>query len=271
MAGRERRRHAGAMITLLAGFGLLVAVLFHLDFRPAAARALGPLLGLIALGLFARTVIGPGRDRVVRGLQALVGLLGCFFLMLFHSPLVYWMSLPLLIPSRPERADAIVVFGAGVLPSGEATTHSMQRALRGARLYREGYAPRLILSAGNPGSSLPGITEAEAMQAVTTMAGVPADRTLVEKVSTRTAENAVEVARLMRARGYRSALLVTHATHMRRASAALRRQGIVVHPAAVESPVDVRRWWQGSAAFPVFSAVVHEYLGLAWYRLRGWI
>lgn len=259
------------MIGLLAGFGLLVAVLFELDFRSEAARVLGPLLSLIALGLFARTVIAPGRHPVVRFLQGLVALLGCFVVILFHSPLVYWMALPLLVPSRPERADAIVVFGAGVLPSGAATATSTQRALRAVQLYREGYAPRVILSAGNPEASLRGVSEAEAMQAVATMAGVPADRTLVETVSTRTAENAVEVARLMRARGYRSALVVTHATHMRRAAASLRRQGIVVHPAAVESPMDLGRSWRGSTALPVFSAVLHEYLGLAWYRLRGWI
>ena len=75
---------------------------------------------------------------------------------------------------------------------------------------------------------------------------------------------------LLRERGMRSALLVSSPLHLLRARLAFEKAGVDV-TAVQDSPVDV---WEISGAvdrLSLFEQAVHEYVGLAVYRLRGWI
>jgi uncharacterized SAM-binding protein YcdF (DUF218 family) len=100
------------------------------------------------------------------------------------------------------------------------------------------------------------------MRAFALSLGLPPEVILVEDRSSRTAENAREVARLLGDHGARAVLLVTSPLHMRRARLCFEKQGIEVSCAPTPR----------LAHETLFAKeVLHEYLGLLYYRARGWI
>ncbi len=81
--------------------------------------------------------------------------------------------------------------------------------------------------------------------------------------SASTAENAREVARLLRAEATRSILLVTSPLHMRRAKLCFEKLG--VHVSCAPTP------GTGHRSSLLAKEVLHEYIGLAYYRAHRWI
>jgi uncharacterized SAM-binding protein YcdF (DUF218 family) len=157
---------------------------------------------------------------------------------------------------RPdERYDAVIVLTGDDAP----------RIARAAQLLREGQARHLLLS-GAPSAA------AERLRSDVRSGAVPGDRIVHEDLSRNTHENAVESARVVAARGWRSLLLVTSAAHMPRALGSFRKAGL--RPDAL--PVDFRaergldRPWLSRAALDESAAAVHELVGRIAYRVRGY-
>jgi uncharacterized SAM-binding protein YcdF (DUF218 family) len=110
-------------------------------------------------------------------------------------------------PQPPlERADVIVVI------SGD---ESQARLGEGIRLYRAGWAPKLILS----GAAQDGVlSNARAMELTARELGVPPGAMLLEPQAMDTFGNAVYTRRIMVEQGMRSAILVTSPYHLHRAT-----------------------------------------------------
>jgi uncharacterized SAM-binding protein YcdF (DUF218 family) len=149
------------------------------------------------------------------------------------------------------------------------------RVREAARVY-ELIAPEWVISTGRsprPASDLP--TCAELMRDELIRLGVPAGRILIEMESRTTRDEAVIVAKILGELGARHTVIVTSDVHMPRSLGAFRARGVSGAPAGAADP-DVARAWP-AWIFPTvhglrFSGdVVHELLGLAWYRLRGWL
>lgn len=155
--------------------------------------------------------------------------------------------------------DAIVVLGVALFPDGSPTPALVRRVHHGIRLFREGRAARLLM-VGGYGRAVPPphASEARAMRDLALAAGVPGACIVLEEISSRTLENAVLTKRLMQENGWRTALLVTDAFHMRRALYTFRRFEIAVEASAAE-----RR--QGDSAVYWFGAYVREAAALAVY------
>ncbi len=178
-------------------------------------------------------------------------------------------------------ADAIIVLG-GAFSSGFGewpypdAHDAVDRFWHGARLYHAGRAPIVVLSgAGHP--ERPGAwSEAESAAIFLSDLGVPASALLLESEARTTRQNAIQVGALLRARGAERALVVTSALHMRRALATMEASGLELVPAATDfrvvkdPPASVRRYMPDVGALARSSAVVHEWIGLIYYRLRGW-
>jgi uncharacterized SAM-binding protein YcdF (DUF218 family) len=104
--------------------------------------------------------------------------------------------------------------------------------------------------------------------------GVPVNAILREDRSANTYENARFSADLLRRIGASRIALVVEADSMLRAERCFRKQGIAVIPAPCE-----RRTLQRSfrEMLPSWSALrqnersLHEYGGLLWYSVRGWL
>ena len=101
------------------------------------------------------------------------------------------------------------------------------------------------------------------MQALALALGVPPEAIIVENRSASTAENAREVARLVRPEATPSILLVTGPLHMRRAKLCFEKLG--VHVSCAPTPDT------GHRSSLLAKEVLHEYLGLACYRAHRWI
>ncbi len=124
---------------------------------------------------------------------------------------------------RTSRADAIVVLGCRVHPSGRLTPTAAGRAAAAAAAFRAGLAPLVITSGGRRwGAQI----EALALRTALVERGVPEASILTELWSFTTVENAVFTSALLRRRGARSALVVTCSWHIPRALEAFRAAGI---------------------------------------------
>jgi uncharacterized SAM-binding protein YcdF (DUF218 family) len=149
---------------------------------------------------------------------------------------------------RTARADAVVVLGC-TLHEGVPSRALLHRVERGATLYRRGDAPLLLLSGGGRHAR----TEADAMGEIAIANGVPERAILLEPTSRNTYENAVETARLMRARGLSSVVLVSDRYHLPRARLQFRRAGLAVvatdHPPSRGWRHELPMWVRELAAF----------------------
>lgn len=184
------------------------------------------------------------------------------------SPLFWVVAAPLEVRSVPEPADAIVVLGGGVKDDGSPSAATLERTRQGIALFQQGLASWMILSTG----MVAGFNEAEVMQRVALEAGIPEERIILEQASRNTRENLPAVRRLMQERGWTRALVVSSPYHMRRVAMTHRKCcadiSAVFVPAA-SSWFYERRGWLGRLAQA--QAVAHEYGGIGWYWLRGYL
>ena len=203
-----------------------------------------------------------GRRRWVASVLAAVAAL-TVLATVFHRPLLRQAATLLVVEDRLEHADAIVVVAGGT-PSREAMA---------ATLFREGWAPRVIISRPVITSNIrelialgvrPVDLQGESRLALVKY-GVPADRIIAIGTSVRTTEPELRlVHEAAHADGYRRVILVTSPPHTRRVKVIWSREnrdrrieGIVVPAPTDEFTVD--DWWRQRR---VAEALLHEYLGL---------
>jgi uncharacterized SAM-binding protein YcdF (DUF218 family) len=182
---------------------------------------------------------------------------------------------------RPSDVQAIVVLSGALRPSegpglpAEPGEDSVYRCLRAAEMYRQGRC-LVFLSGGTPPMRNPVPSLAHVMRDFLVDHGVAAADMIEEGDAQTTHENAVNTARLLKERGVGRVLLITSAYHMKRAERCFRKQGVDVVPCGCH--YKARRFEPDLAAFlpnPVWAREValalHEWLGIAWYSLRGYI
>lgn len=168
-------------------------------------------------------------------------------------------------PVTPPHADAIVVLGGGKLPVND-WTRATTRAGTGLSLWREGFAPLLLVSGNDQASQL-----ADGYK----LSGVPTHDLRIEGLSTNTHENARNSAAILRANGSTDILLVTSAIHMRRAAGAFRHEGVTVSPVpSADGHARLAKapaWLPRREALTLTARCLREYVALWIYRERGWI
>ncbi len=187
------------------------------------------------------------------------------------------------------NVQAIVVLSSGVkLPVPPQPTVTLDgatanRLLYGAELYRAGKAPIVILSGGQMPWTKDQPPMSQGMAEVIELMGVPKFAIIKEPDSANTYENAVDVAKILKARRIGRILLVTSAIHMPRALALFRHQGVD----AIAAPCDFKTLsssevsdaggWQGRTidllpdadSLELTSAAWKEYFGIAVYHAAG--
>lgn len=180
---------------------------------------------------------------------------------------------------RIPEADVIVVLGGGLGLPYPPRQHARlgggsDRLLHALRLYRAGKAPRILLTGGNVFPQ-PGLeSESYYARGILVLWGVPEAAIVLETDSRNTIQNAEHSARVLERRGWDDVLLVTSASHMRRAVLAFRHAGVAVTPAPTDFlAVDANRpealsWIPSVGALSGTTHAVHEYLGRIWYWLR---
>ncbi len=246
-----------------------------------ALPPMAPLL-LIALGW----LVGLSR----RWLGSALVLLGLATLWLLScNGVAIWLSRGLL-PSvqalppatvastlKQQDVQAIVVLGGGVSPYAAEydgpllSSYTAARVHYGAWLARESGLPLAYAgglgwaNAGTPGHP----TEAQAVQAMLRRADAPQPRWL-DGSSRDTAENARNMAALLRPAGVQRVALVTHAFHMPRSVRAFEAVGLTVVPAPIGFTERRQRalleWLPSTAGLEASHQVLREWLALRMRR-----
>ncbi|HUD75753.1 MAG TPA: YdcF family protein [Terracidiphilus sp.] len=110
--------------------------------------------------------------------------------------------------------DAIIVLGTPADSDGNPTPRQLDRVTEGVREYERGVAPRLIMTGG---AAHNGFVEARVMARTAHAQGIPESAIFIEPQAKDTIQNACYSARIMRERGWRSAEVVSSASHLPRA------------------------------------------------------
>ncbi|GAB2578847.1 YdcF family protein [Dyella jejuensis] len=173
--------------------------------------------------------------------------------------------------STYSKADAIVILGGGTLPQSgldpdaEDPYGAVTRLGFGLQLFRSARADMVLLS---------GDDQARRMARRLERQGVPVDALQTESASMNTHENAAFSAAILKREGRERVLLVTSSIHMPRALAAFTNQGLDVIPAPAYDPIypswQAHPWWPRRAALRLSGHCLREYVGMWWYRMRGW-
>ena len=169
-----------------------------------------------------------------------------------------------------QKSDAILVLAGS----------RVERALEGVDLYKEGWAPLIIVSGGRVEAAEAwlqqrGITfprEGDAVRVVMGQLGVPASAILQPPESVdNTGQEANMLRAMVQARHWHRVIVVTSKYHTRRAGFAFRRglentSAVPIIRASRYDPSDPARWWRQRADFRFAGS---EWLKLLFYRLGG--
>ena len=153
----------------------------------------------------------------------------------------------LIVNEVPQKSDIIIVLGGSL----------RDRVAYGAKLYQSGYADKVLLCGGY-------------MKQQALSLGIPESSILVEDQSMTTFENAKYSLKIVQAQGYKSAAVVTHPYHTRRAGIIFAQffKGIDLTICPIPyDPAMTHNWWKDSSPTRF---VISEYLKLVWHYLFEW-
>lgn len=267
--GPVRRRSVavglGIGLSGLAGIALLNAAEFYRLVRVGVLSTAWPVPLSMLLALYIGLHVGlclrprhlgeegpPGRPRRAGSALAFAGALASLGL----GVVFYVHSLGLTDYRR--KADAIVVLGARVYADGRPSEALAERVLTGAALYREGLAPRLVVSGG---TGEEGHSEARVMRAIAMRAGVPAEAIIEDPLGVSTEATADNLEVIAKRHGIRTVLAVSHYHHLPRIKLLFTRRGLPCFTVRADEGATLLR------GTPYY--VLRETAALSWAFLKG--
>lgn len=199
------------------------------------------------------------------------------YLLLFYTPLIWFIADPLKISGALKRSDCIVVFSGGVGESGKAGQGYEERVKYAVELYKKGYANQIIFSSGY----IYIFEEPLVMKALAISLGVPEGAIILENKAKNTYENVKFTTGILNNKGWNKILLVSSIYHMRRVSLVFNK--IAKDTEVVYAPITnslfyshPRRDGYGrlilrQVNLQQIRGIFHEYIGIIYYWLRGYI
>jgi uncharacterized SAM-binding protein YcdF (DUF218 family) len=228
-----------------------------------------------AIGLVSRRW---SRVALVLVLVGLGGLALCSVL-----PVGVWSMRPLerrfpAVPDLPEHVDGIILLGGFIdLKQSSALgrpvlNEAAGRVLPFVALARHYPQAALVFSGGDSGVFGRGRTEAAVARQLFDQLGLASKHIRFEDRSRNTHENAVYSRALVKAAPGQHWLLVTSATDMPRAVGCFRAVGWPVIPYPADYHAASAALFPGLGdGFMTVNWAMHEWIGLVYYRLRGWV
>ena len=236
----------------------------------------GSLLFLLLCGAFLWHRRRPALSRGLLGL-ALLALAAVALL-----PVTRWVASPLEqrfpLPQLPARVDGIIVLGGAIEqdetgnPDQPALNDSAERLTSFAALARRYPDAKLIYTGGSGVVRNQQVREADLARPLLQSLGIDSSRTLYERDSRTTWENAVYSRKLAQPKPGETWLLVTSAWHMPRAVGCFRKVGWNVVPYPVNYLGKHRPDWLNLDAITQLHFIglaEKEWIGLLAYRLMG--
>ena len=208
----------------------------------------------------------------------LVGVFGNPIFSTFFTRSMEWRHMPV---AAGTKADAILVLAKGTLPADTPRQRvevqdQADRLLYAATLYQQQAAPIIIISGD--------FDQTAAARTFLMELGVPAEAIQVQDQADNMREDVALSAPILALQNIKHVLLVTSALQMDRAYFLFRQLGIEVTPAPTDYHVSLQDWedltawdWRSivtklmptSDAFNQSAAVLWEYMGLVFYRIKA--
>ncbi|MDQ3929501.1 MAG: YdcF family protein [Chloroflexota bacterium] len=212
-----------------------------------------------------------GKEYLLRAWRR-VGRLLAWLLVSAGASLLLWSVLALLyvatdnVSDYAVPSDVIIVLGC---PSYERNVVSatfsacvQARARHAARLYHRGLAAHIIPTGGFTG---PPPSEAEALSQVMQGDGVPPSAITLEEQARNTVQNIQFSRAIMRARGWKTAIIVTEPHHIKRAAVIARDAGLDI---TVSPVTDSPGWNTPDARHQNLLGDARNLMLYQWSRLR---
>jgi uncharacterized SAM-binding protein YcdF (DUF218 family) len=174
------------------------------------------------------------------------------------------------VPTSP--VDAIVVLSASVTADGDLNPPGADRLIAGLYLYRQGLAPRIIVSrVANPTWHIRAKFSDEDQHRLSVMTGVKPEMVILDSVGTTRAE-AVRASEVAKQNGWHRIILVTSPVHSRRACATFEKVGFEVscQPSRDRTAAVYDQQTPGDRV-RAFAQWTYEAVGTLVYRARKWI
>ena len=211
-----------------------------------------------------------------RKMPKIILLISCCYILLFYTPLVWFLANPLKISQAPERADCIVVFSGGVGESGKAGQGYEERVQYAVDLYRSGFANHLLFSSGYKLI----FEEAQLMKIVALAQGIPEKSIITEDKATNTYENVKFVKEILDEQKWNTILFVSSPYHMLRSSLVFKKNAPELK--VTYTPIPKSSFYKHSIysnksfigfhkqiQFKQLKGILHEYLGIIYYYIKG--
>jgi uncharacterized SAM-binding protein YcdF (DUF218 family) len=208
----------------------------------------------------------------------------------FSIPLTArWLAMPLtwgIVPVEGRtiagEARAIVVLDGGTARFQKQNelieipvAASALRALETCRVYRLMKARLVIVSGGHNNADPKWSLEASALRDLLIRCGIPESRIMLDSGSLNTRDHSVNLVRMLKDHKIDQFVLVTSPSHMRRAIRAFRTQGVEPVPSPSMGPMDGKSgwsvFWPSTEALEYTQEIMHEYFGLAYYFMKGYV
>jgi uncharacterized SAM-binding protein YcdF (DUF218 family) len=154
------------------------------------------------------------------------------------------------IPDRNTglvRFDTLIVLGTPARPDGMPSPEQRERTLEGVRELKAGVAPHMILTGGAAHNRF---LEAQGMEELALAQGVPANVIVEETQAQNTIQNIYYSEKIMEAHGWKSAEVISSASHLPRTGLILEHYGFAWRTHAAPWPVEYG-WWERAAHYGV--------------------
>jgi len=195
-----------------------------------------------------------------------IAIVCALYLLVFNTPLVWFIGDQLVVRHSPRKTDAIVVFSG----NGETSYRNdsyQRRALDAVHFYKQGYAQSIFLSSGRAQD----ISEVEVIKLYLIDNGVTASAIhVLDKYPKSTVENVRMVNWQLKQQGTHSILFITAPYHGRRALWTWRKQApdiAVWTPSVIDTPSATPQW---KASIEQIRIITYEYAAIVcnWYQGR---
>ncbi|WP_459837752.1 YdcF family protein [Halanaerobaculum tunisiense] len=178
--------------------------------------------------------------------------------------------------SLEPTTSIIVVLGGGMIrgtPQGAKLGRAtLQRVNYGAQLQQKTDLDLAV--SGGVGPGVEGPPGATVMKEFLVARGISEGQIITDKKALTTWLNAVNITKILNKKDYHKIILVTSATHMRRAVDSFRKNWsgeIVVAPTdyILSSQVSSLRWLPNRTSLHNTLQSLHEWVGLVWYQFKS--
>jgi uncharacterized SAM-binding protein YcdF (DUF218 family) len=185
--------------------------------------------------------------------------------------------------SHVKEHDVAIVLGGFSTYNNDldelAMYHQADRIFQAITLYRTGKVKKILISGDSGYITDRGLHEARQMKAILMKWGFPPEDILTEDLSKNTHENAAESAKILKERDdLNSYILVTSGTHMRRALACFKKEGLDCTPFSTDLLTNQTRdfhWDQyfipSMVNFEHWNKLIKEMVGYVAYSFAGYI